>query len=472
MEMALTTICRALNIDPVPGAEQIHVTSVVSDSREVRPGALFVCVPGERVDGHDFAVSACSAGAAAVLASHEPAGLGAAFPSVPVLMVSDTVKALGRVARAARDAFKGVVTGLTGTAGKTTTREWLMASLAAAGTVAGTKGNYNNQLGLPLCLLAAGGQENFWVFECGISRAGDMEELGAILAPDIAVVLNAGEGHTEGLGHRSTAFHKTRLFGSVKPGGICVASADYPDLVRLALDSRPDTLFFSAGGATAALPAGQPCCCVREEGDGTFAVTVTLDGRRHEEHMSCPLGGRAGAENLACVCLVCALLGVDFSHVRAGLAAAGVPGSRYRRLFAGRALVIDDSYNANPLSMSRMLALARAEAGARESAFAVVLGEMGELGEASEPAHRRLGAEVSGLKPLFVLWKGGHADSVRAGLSPGIPFCTFSSDAEFEKVLRGLNPPPDITVLCKGSRANHLESVVSILEKTFAREGR
>ncbi|MDO5536382.1 MAG: UDP-N-acetylmuramoyl-tripeptide--D-alanyl-D-alanine ligase [Desulfovibrionaceae bacterium] len=468
MQLDLQTIARAVGRPCAEDASGVLITMAVSDSREVLPGALFACVRGERVDGHDYAVRACEAGARAVLAEREPEGLAERFPEVPVLIVDDTIRALGQIARAWRDRYTGTVIGLTGTAGKTTTKEWLSAVLGMSGEVARTEGNHNNQLGLPLSMLAATGRERFWVFECGVSHPGDMEELGDILHPDLGIVLNVGEGHTEGLGEKGVAWHKTRLFTRLADGGLAAASADYPDLAARALEACPDTFFFSCGAPAADLPAGQPACRVApapEAGENAFAVSFSLPDRHDSLTVSLPMGGPAAAENLACIALVCALLHTDTGHIGEGLRRAVVPGHRYRRVEIGGSLVIDDCYNANPLSMSRMLEAAAGEAGRRGSAFACVLGEMGELGQVSEEAHRRLGEQLRALAPVFCAWKGGHAEDVAAGLGEETPFFTFADDAELEGVVSALAPAigEDLTVLVKGSRSNRLETAVAAL---------
>ncbi|MDE7065497.1 MAG: UDP-N-acetylmuramoylalanyl-D-glutamyl-2, 6-diaminopimelate--D-alanyl-D-alanine ligase, partial [Desulfovibrionaceae bacterium] len=178
------------------------VTGVARDNRDIVPGDLFVCIPGERVDGHDFAMAAVQAGAAAVLARRE---LPEVPPSVPVLRVDDTVKALGRLAAAWRMRTRAKVVGITGTAGKTTVKEVLAQVLSVQGPTERTAKNHNNQIGLPLSILNAAEDAAFWVMEAGISHAQDMEELAPVLRPDIGLVLNAGAGHTAGLGGRGVA---------------------------------------------------------------------------------------------------------------------------------------------------------------------------------------------------------------------------------------------------------------------------
>ena len=239
MRLSLDCAARAANAALAEGFRNIPVTAVATDSRAAVPGSLFVCIPGERVDGHDFAESAADRGACAVLAQHPLPAFAEKRPGVPVLLVEDSVKALGQVAHAWRRTFAGKVVGLTGTAGKTTVKEVLASVLSLAGKTAKTEMNHNNQIGMPMAMLAADGGERFWVMEAGISHAGDMDELGAVMEPDLAIVLNAGTGHTEGLGREGVAWHKTRLFTHLSPAGKAMASADYPELARCALEPVP-----------------------------------------------------------------------------------------------------------------------------------------------------------------------------------------------------------------------------------------
>ncbi len=471
MHLTLQTIAEALGASCPQKVQHKAVSQVVSDSRDVTEGALFACVPGERVDGHDYALAACEMGACAILAEHPVEGLQERFPDVVVFIADNTIRALGRIAAAWRDMYKGTVIGLTGTAGKTTTKEWLAAVLGGKGAVAKTEGNHNNQLGLPLSMLSASGDERFWVFECGVSHPQDMDELGAILRPDIAIVLNVGEGHTEGLGDKGVAWYKTRLFKYLAKGGTAIASADYADLVKCALDVCPRTLFFSAKEQPRAGGAGI-ASHVRCLKDSLFEACVSLDGKTQCCKLAMPMAGDAAAENLACLALVCDLLHIDLPDIEARLKDIVLPGHRFSRKSCGSVLLIDDCYNANPLSMSRMLQAAAKEAASNGSPLVAVLGSMGELGTLSHDAHVRLGRELKSLAPLCVFWKGGFGSALQEGLGQDIPLAFFESDEELCESMRsfGLNPGSKYTVLCKGSRSNHLETACLAMENFFGAE--
>ena len=451
----------------LPPEDDREMTAVATDSRAVRPGTLFVCLAGEHVDGHDYALKAQEAGATAILGTRAPQAMPEGV-RVPYLRVEDAVKALGRMAALWRDRCAGVrVIAVTGTAGKTTVKELLAQTLALAGRTARNAANLNNQIGLPLSLLAADGDEDFWVMEVGISHDGDMDELGGILRPDVALILNAGAGHTEGLGACGVAWHKARLLRYVPRDGICLISADYPDLVREARAVRGDLLYFTAEGRPLQFrgaPAGN------EGGRGRYRLS--LDGRPCE--VLAPFRGSYGAENCIAVAAVASLLGLTPETIARGLAGASLPAQRFVRKQAGPWRIIDDTYNANPLSMRRMLdaaaELARSEG---DGVFIAVLGEMRELGELAVREHERLGRHLAEVRPAAVFWKGGQADAVRAGLEQGGYAGIFRTPAdagEFRACLKetAAGATHGGLVLFKGSRSNALEEWETVLQDQAA----
>ena len=430
------------------------ITSVAIDSRRCTQGTLFVCLPGQRVDGHDFASSAVAQGASAVLASHNPFD---GEPPVPVLLVPDPAKALRQLAADRRDRYAhlgGTVIGLTGTAGKTTTKEILSTVLSIAGTVSRTSGNFNNSLGLPLSLLNADPAASWWVMELGISHPGDMDELGSLLQPDVGLVLNAGAGHAEGLGDRGVAWHKASLFRYLREDGTAIVSADYPDLLREATALRHNLVLFSCAGQNVpyqatylGTDAGRGIYRIRLD-SGTITVTTLFQGA-------------FAAENLLAAATTAHRLGLSGAAIAEGLETAVPPAQRFVRLTAGNWLVIDDSYNANPLSMDRMLGAASETAAGR--ALCCVLGAMYELGGIAGEEHRRLGLRLAALNPAALFWTGDYADALQKGLHQGGytgPFFHLTSPDAFCDTLEETIPQGGV-VLFKGSRSNHLENYVT-----------
>lgn len=517
------------------------VHGVQTDNRLLQAGEVFFCLAGERFDGHSFAAKALAQGAAAVVSERPAAFLDGVSENDPILLVPSTVKALGDLARYHRDHSKSRVLGVTGTAGKTTVKELLFALLGKKGSVAKNYLNKNNQIGLPQSMLAASGNETYWVMEAGISHAGDMEELGAILAPNIALVLNAGQGHTLGLGEKGVAYHKAQFTAFVQGGGSALVCADYPDLVREALavqerkqeqaqqlkqgaDAKGVKLFFFSAQNN---PHNAPNCAFTgaylgagQNGLGRFALM--LNGESVE--VSAPLRGAYGAENVVAVAAAAYLAGMTAQEICAAFATLtpeNLPQQRFARHACGKNgawQIIDDSYNANPLSATRMVSAAaelfselqnntantasttgataaaktaapNAANTAQPRALIYILGEMLELGDAAEPAHFALGQHLAAQNPALIFWKGGNEDAVRRGLNDakrqGLNNATWhgtfysiddlnakaiaphtGSDA-VEQILRAL-PYTGGVVLCKGSRSNKMEFFIDVLKKAFA----
>lgn len=448
MRLSLAGIAACLGIE-AQRADAI-IEGVAVDSRKIRRGDLFVCLPGQNADGHDFASAAVDAGAVAVLASRPLPGVTA-----PVLQVEDTIAALGRLASCWRARSAAKVVCITGTAGKTTLKDTLKNILARAGSVAATHGNLNNQIGLPISILACDGNEDFWVLEAGISHAGDMEYLADIARPDLAVILNVGPGHTEGLGDRGVAWHKTRLLTRLAPDGMALINADYPDLIN-------ETKKLAIGFRQFSCESEQTDFRLVSAAAGRF--TVELGGR--EESFDAPFADSFGAETVLAAAASASMLGASPEQIRAGLAEAALPPGRFNHLNAGGFTIIDDTYNANPLSMTRALKAAAAEADRLSLPFIAVLGEMCELGDEARQAHIQLGRQLRALAPLALFWKGGMESEIRAGLNQDANATNlapvFLEDASsFMRQWDEQKLPDRALVLFKGSRANRLEKYLS-----------
>lgn len=463
MRMNLFDICRVLESGRVGMDAKIaraRPSGAAIDSRAVKKGDLFFCLPGENADGHDFAEAAADGGALAVVGVRDPFGGG--HPPVPVILVADAVRALGKLAAAHRQSTDATVIGVTGTSGKTSVKEALCGVLAEHGETAKNPGNLNNRIGLPLSVCNASENAAYWVMEAGISRPGDMDELGEILRPDAALILNVGAGHVLELGEKGVAHHKARLLAHLAkraggPGAFAAVSADYPDLVREAASYGEKIIWFSAKDATRS--------CYAEylgpapSGGGRFSLV--LDGAAST--LTAPFQGGYGAENVAAVGALAHALGLDHAAIREGFGKAEAPKQRFAVRRAGSFLVIDDSYNANPLSMNRMLHAAAGMAGAEGGKLALVLGEMLELGPESPRYHRELGEYAASLAPEAVYWKGGQEDAVAGGLREGAyrgAFVPVKDAAEFTAAFAS-SGMGDAVVLFKGSRGNKLEELVA-----------
>lgn len=472
------------DISSCPG---LLLESVSMDSRKAGPGSLFACLPGARADGHDFAAQAVAGGAAAVLAARAVPGLddiavqgdqaqgdqgqggqerdGREAGPIPVLMVPDVQRALGGLARFWRRRTRPLLAALSGSAGKTTVKELLGSIASRLDRSVKNPGNWNNQLGLPLAMLAATEEDRIWVQELGISRLGDMEELAAICEPDLAVVHNIGPAHLEGLGDlRGVARAKAALFTGLKSGGIGLAGMDYPELWSEAQAVLPRVLGMSTRNPEAPYFARS----LGADAQGRTLVELTLEGETFQ--VLAPWRGAHLAENVLAAAAVAWMMGARPTDIALGVAQATLPSGRFDVRQVAGWTVIDDTYNANPLSMCRAIETARELAGGRP--LVLVLGGMGELGEQAASAHEELGrciaavgqeAGRAGPGCRSVFFHGEQAGLVEKGLSQGHyqgAFTAVKSPEEFAQCLRspafaGLEGGG--AVLFKGSRSQRME---------------
>lgn len=438
------------------------------DSRKLKPGELFFCIPGENFDGHNFATAAALAGAAAIVAEKEKVAedflSGPEGREVPVLRVDAAIPALGRLARFWRDRATAKVVAVTGSAGKTTVKELLSRVLEEAGDVARNPMNLNNQIGLPLSMLAASGEEKYWVMEVGISLPEDMVVLGEILCPDIALVLNVGPAHLSGLGDRGVAHYKAQLLSFLTKGGTGLINADYSELVNEARRHYSDMVLFTSQGRDVPYSGGY----IGQDQDGLGRYRLHFEGKSFQ--VKAPLLGAVGAENVTAVAAVAHILGLGEEMIARGLAAAKLPAQRFSQNRAGKWLVVDDSYNANPLSCER--ALSAAAELASGVPLVLVMGEMGELGAVAGDLHRELGKFMAEIRPRAIFWKGGYLEEIKEGLGLGdwpgeVLFLT--DDAAFAELFAGFKLSPGV-ILFKGSRLNKLERLVEIFKREMGHE--
>ena len=469
-------------------AGDILCLSAQIDSRVQAENSIFFCFEGENTDGHLHAAKAVENGAVAVVGTRDPfaderekTGRGPA----PVLLVEDTLRALWRIALLQRGDTRARVVGITGTAGKTTIKEVLATVLSVRGATAKNHKNLNTQIGMALSMINAGLDDQFWVLEAGISEPDDMEELGSLLQPDIGIILNAGHAHAQGLGERGVPWHKARLAAYTTKGGTALVNADYPALVdevnALPLqDSGPKLLFFSAtqpgadchaaylGPAPLPHPENTPAC-------GQFRVTVQKNFgallRGQGANLRAPFIGTYGAENTAAIVSAALLLGLSPDEIQQGLNAARLPEMRFSCTEIAGFTIIDDTYNANPLSSARMIETAHSLAKGAGRPLVLVMGAMGELGKEERELHFQLGANMGKAEPAVIFWHGAFMHEVLAGLTSAHHPCPFvpTADAEeFVNTCNGLVPLcRDAVVLFKGSRANRLETYVQAFAKAL-----
>ncbi|MCG5053882.1 MAG: UDP-N-acetylmuramoyl-tripeptide--D-alanyl-D-alanine ligase [Myxococcales bacterium] len=450
-----------------PSGEAVF-RGATTDSRGVTSGMAFVALRGERVDGFNYCGPAAAAGASVVIVPGGrglPKGVGA----TPVLAVDDPLTALGRLAEAVRAAFSGRVVAVTGSNGKTTTKELIAAAVSSLGEVLKTPGNYNTDIGLPLTVLGAQGREKVWVLEMAMRARGEISYLTHLARPHVAVVTNVGAAHLGRLGSLAAiGAAKGEIFEGLTPDGVGLIPAGEPLLmpsVQFLPQARRLRFGTQVGGAPGLgvalldfVPAGAAGSVVRYA-VGDEPVLVNL-----------PLAGLHNAVNGGIALLVAAVLGVPPQVAAAGLEQVELPAHRSRPLALADRVVLDDCYNANPSSMSAAVSTAVAGARGTGRAFALI-GDMLELGEAEVALHEALGAEaaaagVVGLAGVGRLGRHVAAGARRAGLA-----WTFEGDdpAEAARHVAGWTRPGD-WILVKGSRGARLERAVAALQTLWADE--
>jgi len=433
---------------------------VSTDSRSVAAGELFVALCGERFDGHDFVRDVLRHGAAAAVVDENWAAQHGA--GLPLVAVADTRLALGRLAGYWRDRFAIPLVGITGSNGKTTVKEMCAAilreherrdDLDPAETVLATTGNLNNDIGLPLMLLRLHAGHRAAVIEMGMNHPGEIAYLTRLAKPTVALVNNAQRAHLEGLGTLAdVARAKGEIFEGLADDGIALVNADDPQagLWRQLADKRRVLTF---GVDTEA----DVRAAVRLR---SFASEVTLTTAQGRVEFELPVPGRHNVGNAAAAAAAALAAGVSLGTVAEALSRyAGLKGRLQRRSGLGGALIIDDTYNANPDSMRAALDVLAGLPGRR----LFVMGDMGEVGAAAGQFHDEIGgyAKSQGIDRLFAIGDLAQAAVHNFGSGAG----HFRRIEDLVAAVRG-ELAGDVTVLVKGSRFMRMERVVeAILEQ-------
>lgn len=435
--------CTGGSFSVEPADRNAVASSLTWDSRTARPGCVYVALPGERVDGHDFAAAAVRAGAVCVLASHEldaEAQQAAREAGAGVVLVADTAAAVTDLARAWRARLKGTVVGITGSTGKTTTKNLVRDVLAAAGTTAATAGNQNNELGVPNTVLAADEDTQFVVVEMGMRGLGQIAALCAFVRPAWGLVTNVGESHIELLGSREgIARAKAELVAALPgEGGMAFLNGadDMTEAVWEAAGAASGVERVCFDGSGAFDPASQPGPAVwaedvalDAEGRPTFTLAARGFGAAGASRVPCTLALR-GAHNVSNACSAAAVglaAGLSLEACAAALSASQPEAGRQEVLrAAGGFTVVDDAYNANPDSMRASLATFCAlDVSGRRIA---VLGDMGELGAFAPACHARVGAYAAACPLDLLVCVGDLARGIaqaaqEAGMDPARIAC-------------------------------------------------
>ena len=435
-------------------------TSVETDSRAVRPGALFVALRGERTDGHRYLTAALESGAVACLTMEEPETL---LPGKAYVLVEDTMTAIGRAAHAYLGRFPIPIIGITGSVGKTTTKDMVASVLSQHYRVLKTEGNFNNELGLPLTLFRLTAQDQICVLEMGMNHFGEIDYLTQIARPDVAVITNIGDAHIENLGSRGGILRaKSEIFRYMQPGSLAVLNGDDPLLRTLEGTIVPDLVFFGedheppyAATGVRQLGAQGLACTIRTPRD-TFDVTVPALGG----HMIYPV---------LTACAIGERFGLTTEELIAGIRAFVPTKMRMNILRQGALTILDDSYNANPQSMRAALEVLSRSGGTRRVA---ILGDMFELGALGPELHRSVGefaGQVGGIDALLAI--GDLAWNIYDAASQSdIPDVFYAPNKEEAlALLPGLVQPGGV-VLVKASRGMAFEELTRALQRLAPEE--
>lgn len=434
------------------------VLGVETDTRKLSPGALFVALRGAKFDGHDFLHTARAAGAAGAVvdtADNAP-------ECFPVLLVGDTLQALGALARSHRAKFSIPVIGVTGSYGKTTTRALIAAALSPKFKVLASEGNFNNEIGVPLTLLQLDESHGAAIIEMAMRGSGQIEYLAQIAQPTHAVITNIGPQHIELLGsEENIARAKAEVLRFLPPDGVAILPADdeyldfFTDQVgcRIATFGTNPSAEYHGGDAQ-----------IGADGNVSFALTTATHLKT--SRLNLPMPGTHNVVNALAALAVADLLGVPLDEVAHALEGAQVPGARMRVLQTGKLTIIDDSYNAGPTSMRAALQTLLDFPGAGRRV--AVLGAMKELGDITEAEHRKIG-DFAGTVADVIVGVGGETrpllnaavESARQ-IESDVQFIYCENAGEAAARVEEFVQDGDV-VLVKGSRSIGLETVVSAL---------
>ena len=434
------------------GPHPATIVGVYTDTRTTVSGAMYIAIKGENFDGHTFASQAIAAGACAVLVDAD-----ANIPSdLTALCVPNTQKALYDLAAGWRNKVNPRIVGVTGSAGKTTVKEWTAHLLSALGKTARTHGNWNNALGLPKSILAMPGDTEFGVFEAGTNHPGEIRHLAQLMKPDCAIITNVGPVHIEFFGSESAiADEKAELLRALPAGGVAVLDADSPHFAYLEQQAPCRVV-------TVSLKTDSNFRAVRYDADaGWFTVLDRATGEEYEIFTGQP--GVHQVVNALEALAMAREFGISWETITERLAAVPRMSMRWERIERDGVIWINDAYNANPLSMVKSVETFAAldSNGGKKMA---ILGDMFELGDYEEAMHRETGRLVASLSIDFLLVVGKMsskwmaAAALEVGMKPENVF--RAPDSTAAKKVASTLLRPGMFVLLKASHGMALERIL------------
>jgi UDP-N-acetylmuramoyl-tripeptide--D-alanyl-D-alanine ligase len=456
-EFSIEALARVIEAEPTKNVEGC-LTGVSIDSRTTRPGDCFFAVPGDKFDGHDFLADAFAGGAVCAVVSDD--AKTHKFAGTNLLKVRDTVKALGDLACEYRRRMNFKVVAITGSVGKTTTRQIAYHVLNRHFRVCQAPENFNNNIGLPLTLLAADPQDEIIIAEVGTNHPGEVAVLTSIALPDVAVVTNVHFAHLEGLGDLQTIIEeKASVAEGLRPDGTLIINADFEGLV-IACRAKVRNFITFGKSQTADIRAKN----ITYTGAGS---NFTIDGSK----VRVPLPGPGNVENTLAAWAVCSRFGLTLDDFAQALQTVPPADMRAELLQFGTLTVLSDCYNANPASMKNALEILTNIDTGKNRRLVFVCGDMAELGQQSQHLHAELGLRVAraGVGLMLAVGELARVSADAAGKSADYDIRTECCEnaASVCNKLEKFVKDYDI-ILVKGSRAAGLEIVVDRLKELFS----
>jgi UDP-N-acetylmuramoyl-tripeptide--D-alanyl-D-alanine ligase len=440
-------------------APPIPTFNIVSiDSRTIKAGECFFAIAGKNFDGHNYVAEVLAKGAACAVIEREIPGVN--LSDERILLVSDTIKALGDFARHDRKISSRKVVAITGSVGKTTTRSIIFKVLSEHFKVYQSPKSFNNNIGLPLTLLGAGPHDQIVIVELGTNHPGEISLLTNIACPDIALITTVQPAHLEGFGTLDAITQeKLSIVEGLSPEGVLIINADCDSLVSLCQQKGIKYVSFGQSQTADYRPQN-----IRYE---SLASRFTIDGRE----IFLPLPGPGNIQNATAAWAVCSRFGLTIEQFAKDIATASAVSGRAEMLQIGTLTVLNDCYNANPASMSNALAILSNidPTGSRRRVF--ICGDMGELGEQSESLHIELGQNVAKAQVNVMLAAGPlskiAAESAKIHSQNNIEINSYNDTISTCNNLHEIIKDYDI-ILVKGSRSAGLEAVVAKLKEYFS----
>ena len=434
-------------------ADSQPIGLVTTDSREVCPGCIFVAFPGERFDGHDFAAKALEEGAAYVVLNHPVEGV----PAERAVISPDSYHAMMVMGANYRSQFHPKVVGVTGSVGKTTTKQMTYAAIAGFGNTIKTEGNQNNELGLPRTMFRIGKETQYAVVEMGMSHAGEIERLSKCARPDVGIITCIGVSHIGNLGSQENICKaKLEICAGLPEGAPLVLNGDDPFLRKAVLPDHVRPVWFSLGDENADV------CALSIQQDEKGMSFVLEDHEEGTFLVKIPAMGRHNVANALAAYCAATRLGLNARRVIAGLADFEQTGMRQKVVHVRGVDVIEDCYNANPDSMKAALAMFREYPCKRRFAL---LGDMLELGDISRAAHEEVGRQAVENKVDYLVTYGEQARRIAVvAAAKGLPTLHADTYAQAAETLLNKMQPGD-ALLVKASRGMALEKVLEIFYK-------